>query len=90
MKFNRDEEIYLEKWVIHRLEEMQQNNAETLSKYVLSLVKQDKENLQQFCHDELRTFLKDATQEFVSSLFQSIDGKNEGFIIFSLSLKIFQ
>jgi RNA recognition motif-containing protein len=74
MKFSREEETLLEKWMVQQLAAVHQNNAETLSKYILSLLKQDKDNMKQFCHDELRTFLKDRTEEFVSILFAALHG----------------
>ncbi len=72
MKLSRDEEIRLERWLIHQLDH--ESNAETLSRYVLSLLKEERGDNREFVQDELRTFLKDNTTQFVDSLFSALKG----------------
>jgi hypothetical protein len=89
MHLSKDDEISIERWLVRELELMHQNNAETLSKYILSLLKQERDNLKQFCHDELRTFLKERTEEFVALLFSSLQGIS--FVsIYSFSIWLFR
>lgn len=75
MRFSREEEGHLEKWLVHQLELFNQSNPETLAKYVLSLLRQDRDSMQQFVEEEMQTFLKDNNTQFVSKLFEAISSK---------------
>jgi ABC-type uncharacterized transport system fused permease/ATPase subunit len=89
MHLSKEDEINIERWLVRQLELMHLNNAETLSKYILSLLKQERDNLKQFCCDELRTFLKERTEDFVALLFSSLQGFSFTVIIISLSSSVF-
>jgi hypothetical protein len=86
MKLSRDEEIRLERWLNHRLDH--ESNAETLSRYVLSLLKEERGDNRQFVQDELRTFLKDNTTQFVDSLFSALKGIVTSSVLVFLYLRI--
>jgi hypothetical protein len=76
MKFSREDETSLERWLIYQLEFYEVDNPEVLSKYILTLLKNDKplSQLESYFEGELKTFLKSKTQDFVSFLITSVNG----------------
>jgi hypothetical protein len=77
MKLEREDEALLERWLLKYLQQLNQPNPGPLSKYTISLLKQEHEQdnkLRQYCQEELRTFLKDNSSEFVTNLFSSLQG----------------
>lgn len=77
MNLSRDEEIQLIRWLNYQLDH-ESNAEETLSRYVLFLLKEEEEehdgDKRQFIQDKLRIFLKENTTKFVDSLFSAMKG----------------
>lgn len=73
---SEDEETQLECWIADELEALHVSNAEDLSPYILSIIKQDKdkEGLKRYCLDDLKAFLKHNTVSFVQKLIMTLYG----------------
>ncbi len=76
MSLNEEEESKLESWITDELEKLMQSNAEDLSQYVVSIVKNNKDadTLRSYFLTDLRTFLKGDTPVFVNKLMNALAG----------------
>lgn len=77
MRFDRDDEILLERWLTSALEAIHERSPESLVKYIISLLKHDSDidSLKTTCMDELKTFLKDRTAQLVNDLIDAVRSK---------------
>jgi len=77
MKFSSDDEYQLERWITKQLEELHQSSPDTLAKYIVSLLKEEKTDYEliSHCEEELKPFLKTKSGAFVGKLFDAITGK---------------
>ena len=76
MRIAREDESHLEKWLVSCLGEIHQPSPESLTKYIIALLKQDGEQdkLRGNIQEELQTFLKSNTAAFVARLFVALQG----------------
>ncbi|RYG95810.1 hypothetical protein EON65_55385 [archaeon] len=76
MRISREDESHLEKWLVACLGEIHQPSPDSLTKYIIALLKQDsdQDKLRQNVQEELQTFLKSNTTTFVSKLFSALQG----------------
>lgn len=77
MKFSDKEEQQLHRWSCIELESIGQASPAVLAKIIVASVKEDKSTaaLKTHCISQLKTFLKEYTEDFVEVLFQAIEGK---------------
>ncbi|CAD5227478.1 unnamed protein product [Bursaphelenchus okinawaensis] len=68
----------LNEWIQKRIETLSDAEPTAFAKYVFTLLKKDAntENLRKICSDKLNVFLGNSTDEFVDSLFETIDKKS--------------
>jgi hypothetical protein len=76
MRLSEKEELQLHRWSCLELESIGQSSPELLAKIIVASVKEDKTTtaLKAHCISQLKTFLKEYTDDFVEVLFQAIEG----------------
>jgi hypothetical protein len=76
MRLSEKEELQLNRWSCLELESIGQSSPEVLAKIIVASVKEDKSTaaLKTHCISQLKTFLKEYTDDFVEVLFQTIEG----------------
>lgn len=75
MRLSHEDENHLERWLIHELHKFHQSSPESLSRYIISLLKQDRDNLRAYTQEELSPLLKEQTGRFIVSLFATLNGR---------------
>lgn len=65
-------------WLVKELTPLTDAKPKTLAKYVVVLLRSDRENepLRQHCIAQLTEILKESTEKFIQNLFQTLKGLN--------------
>ena len=74
---SEEDEPKLMNWIILQLNNMNQSNSSFIAKYIITLLRQNKNNTEDYKAyfiDELKSFLKARTANFVNNLFDVIAG----------------
>lgn len=74
MNFSQEDENLLEKWITSALGQYNHPNAESITKYTITLLKKETDDPYSQCYHELESMLKPNTEDFLSNLFQVLDG----------------
>ena len=74
MNFSQEDENLLEKWRTSALGQYNHPNAESITKYTITLLKKETDDPYTQCYHELESMLKPNTEDFLSNLFQVLDG----------------
>ncbi|KAK5660360.1 hypothetical protein OQA88_12901 [Cercophora sp. LCS_1] len=78
MLFSEEEEPHLKGWIVKRVENTSEVDAEVLSEYILALLKHDADldGVKKLIESEAKDFLKDDTDAFVQDIFQVAQHKS--------------
>ncbi|KAA8636664.1 hypothetical protein SMACR_00853 [Sordaria macrospora] len=78
MLFPEDDEVHLKRWIVKRLENTSDADADVLADYVLALLRTngEVEEVRRLCETEIPDFLKEDSSVFVRDVFQAITYKS--------------
>lgn len=77
MNFSQEDENLLEKWITSALGQYNLPNAESITKYTITLLKKETDDPYTQCYHELESMLKPNTEDFLNNLFQVLDGNHD-------------
>ncbi|KAK3339258.1 hypothetical protein B0H65DRAFT_295042 [Neurospora tetraspora] len=78
MLFPEEDEVHLKRWIVKRLENTSDADADVLADYVLALLRTngEVEEVRRLCETEIPDFLKEDSSVFVRDVFQAIAYKS--------------
>ncbi|KAK3353126.1 hypothetical protein B0T25DRAFT_543737 [Lasiosphaeria hispida] len=78
MLFTDEEAPHLKKWIVKRIENTSDADADVLADYVLALLRHDGDisDIRKLCETEIPDFLKEDPSAFVNDVFETVDHRS--------------